>query len=180
MEFIRHIRLAARKRETRGFHGVALAVLLCASGPAWAQFSACDLNQDGVVNATDVTLATNMALGTTPCTANVEGALTCTVITVQRVVNASLGQPCSIYNGHKVTLNWVSSTSSVVGYNIYRGAASTGPYTKMNSALIAGASWADTTVAAGQTYYYVATSVDVNGNESGYSTPTPAAIIPSP
>ena len=48
----------------------------------------------------DVTVAVNMAIGTQTCNASLEGANTCTVITVQRVVNATQGQSCITYSTH--------------------------------------------------------------------------------
>jgi fibronectin type 3 domain-containing protein len=78
-----------------------------------------------------------------------------------------------------VDLSWQASTSAVAGYNVYRGAVSGGPYIKVNSSLISGTAYMDTTVLAGQTYYYVATAVDSNNDESAYSTPT-SAVVPSP
>jgi len=78
---------------------------------------------------------------------------------------------------HSVTLSWTASTSSVIGYNLYRGVINGGPYSKINSALIAGTQYSDTTVASGQTYYYVATSVDVSNQESVHSNQT-IAVIP--
>jgi len=80
---------------------------------------------------------------------------------------------------HSVDLSWNASTSVVVGYNVYRGAKTGGPYTKMNTALDALTSYTDSTVQAGQTYYYVTTAVDSGGLESGYSNEVPAAI-PTP
>jgi hypothetical protein len=71
--------------------------------------------------------------------------------------------------GHSVDLAWDPSPSSV-GYNIYRGTASGGPYPlKLNSSPQPGTNFVDTTVLSGQTYYYVATSLDVNSLESSYS-----------
>jgi hypothetical protein len=58
--------------------------------------NACDLNSDGVVNSTDVNLAVQMALGQIVCTANINGAGVCNVVTVQRVINATLGQGCNV------------------------------------------------------------------------------------
>lgn len=163
--------------------GLVLAGVLCISPAMWAQtYSPCDLNKDGSVNSTDVTLAINMALKTTTCTSTLEGVTaTCTVITVQRVVNASQGQTCIAYNTHGVTLNWGASTSqNIAGYNVYRGTTSGGPYTKMNTTgLIATTSYSDTAVQAGATYYYVATTVDISGNESGYSAQA-TATVPTP
>jgi len=150
-------------------------------GTGTGSFSPCDLNQDGVVNSTDVTLAVNMALGTTACTAGLEGPSMCTVVTVQRIINASEGQVCITYNTHASALTWVSSSSlNVAGYNVYRGTISGGPYTKVNSSLITtGTSFTDNSVQAGLTYYYVVTTVDTSGNESGYSSPV-TATIPNP
>ena len=71
---------------------------------------------------------------------------------------------------HSVTLNWTPSSSSFAGFNVYRGSLSGGPYTKVNTALIAATSFIDTSVASGQTYYYAATEVDSTGAESVYST----------
>jgi hypothetical protein len=162
--------------------GIALATLLSFGSMAWAASSPCDLNQDGVVNGVDVTLAVNMANGATTCSANVEGALTCGIVTVQRVINASLGQTCITYNTHAATLSWTASTSpNIQGYNIYRGTTSGGPYpTKVNTSLVTtGLSFTDSTVLAGQVYYYVATAVDISGNESAYSAET-SAKIPNP
>lgn len=83
-------------------------------------------------------------------------------------------------NHHSVTLNWTASTSSgVSGYNVYSSSTSGGPYTKLNSALVTGATYTDNTVLAGDTYYYVTTAVDSSGTESSYSNQATAAV-PSP
>jgi len=143
----------------------------------WAQYSPCDLNQDGVVNSADVTLAVNMVLGQSTCTANINGTGGCNVVMVQRVVAASLpGGTC-----HPTILNWTASTSSnVAGYNLYRGTSSGGPYTILNSSLITGTTFTDGTSQPGQTYFYVGAAVDVSGNVSAYSSPPVPALIPTP
>jgi hypothetical protein len=56
--------------------------------------SPCDLNSDGLVNVLDVQLMVGQALGTAACTNRLDGAPTCDVIDVQRVVNAALGGAC--------------------------------------------------------------------------------------
>lgn len=71
---------------------------------------------------------------------------------------------------HSVTLTWVASTSTVVGYNVYRSTVSGGPYTKLNSSVVAATTYADSAVQAGTTYFYVVTSVDSGGVESADST----------
>jgi hypothetical protein len=83
-------------------------------------------------------------------------------------------------NQSSVTLTWAPSTSGgVIGYNVYRGTISGGPYAKLNSSLDANTAYTDGTVEAGQTYYYVTTAVNSEGLESAYSNQATAAI-PSP
>jgi hypothetical protein len=78
---------------------------------------------------------------------------------------------------HSVALTWNASTSTVAGYNVYRGTVSGGPYAKINSSLVAALNYADSTVQSGTAYYYVTTAVDSSGNESVYSNEV-SAIIP--
>ena len=67
---------------------------------------------------------------------------------------------------HTVALIWVASTSTVAGYNVYRSTVNGGPYTIVNTSLISGLGFTDTTVQNGVIYYYVATAVDSSGTES--------------
>lgn len=160
---------------------VLIMGLLCRPVTTQAQSSAnnCDVNGDGAVNVVDVQLAVNMALGQTACMSFVNGPRVCNAVVVQRVVNAALGSTCLV-NPHSVALAWPASTSlNVAGYNVYRGTASGGPYTKLNSSPVATLSYADATVQAGSNYYYVTTTVDSSGNESGYSTEV-HAVVPTP
>jgi Abnormal spindle-like microcephaly-assoc'd, ASPM-SPD-2-Hydin/Protein of unknown function (DUF1573) len=78
---------------------------------------------------------------------------------------------------HSVTLMWTASTSTVAGYNIYRTTVSGSGYVRINSGLIPGLTYTDTTVQPGITYYYVVTAVDASGNESTDSNQA-TAIIP--
>jgi fibronectin type 3 domain-containing protein len=77
---------------------------------------------------------------------------------------------------HSVALSWTASTSTVSGYNVYRGTVSGGPYTKINSSLVTVLTYTDSTVQSGTTYYYVTTAVDSSGNESVDSNQVPASI----
>ena len=70
---------------------------------------------------------------------------------------------------HSVDLSW-TGTSTDVGYNVYRGNQSGGPYTKINSALDASATYTDRSVQAGQIYFYVTTAIDSGGAESSTRT----------
>jgi hypothetical protein len=106
--------------------------------------------------------------------------------TVSFVSNASNSPAAEGLNGtgsaapqHSVDLSWTASTSTVAGYNVYRGSASGGPYTKINTALSLLLTYMDNSVQAGQTYYYVTTAVDSTGTESANSNEV-QAVVPTP
>src|SRR5581483_1728975 len=83
-------------------------------------------------------------------------------------------------NAHSVDLTWTASTSTVSGYNVYRREQSESSYTaKLNSSLVAGTTYTDSTVEAGKTYFYVARAVDSNGVESVNSNEA-QAVVPIP
>lgn len=142
--------------------------------------NACDLNRDGAVTKADVDLAISMSLGpVSGCTANIMGAGVCNVVVVQRVINAMTGA-CVTNVPHSVTLNWVASTSSnVVGYNVYRGTTAGGPYALVSTERVVGVTYTDNAVQAGQRYYYVVNAVDSSNNMSVYSNEA-VAVVPSP
>lgn len=73
-------------------------------------------------------------------------------------------------------LSWQPGASGILGYNIYRGTTSGGPYGQLNSSLLSSNAYSDSTVQGGNTYYYVATEVNSSGEESGYSNETEAVI----
>lgn len=153
-----------------------LAASLCfypASSFAQA-LNGCDLNSDGAVNVVDVQLGVDMSLGIQPCTASLEGPGVCNSDVVSRISAAVLGGGC---NAHYVSLNWNSSTSgSITGYNVYRAGTTGGPYTKLNSSLVVGTTYSDSSPVAGQTYYYVTTAVNSSNMESSYSNQVIASI----
>jgi fibronectin type 3 domain-containing protein len=94
-------------------------------------------------------------------------------------------QPAHLQNSdakpkaHSVNLNWKASTSTVVGYNVYRAEKSDGPFTKLNSSPIVKTNYEDTGVRGGHTYYYKVAAVDAKGKESE-STAQIQAVVPSP
>ena len=84
---------------------------------------------------------------------------------------------------HTVNLSWNASTSSdVVGYNIYRAVFTTscGSYAKINPALITSMLYADSSVVDGTSYCYASTAVDSSNQESGYSNIVSNIQIPAP
>jgi hypothetical protein len=80
---------------------------------------------------------------------------------------------------HSVSLTWILEGSNIIGYNIYRASISGGPYAKLTPSVDPTTSFTDTNVQAGQTYYYVATSVDSSDTESANSNEVSATIPPS-
>ena len=82
-------------------------------------------------------------------------------------------------SAHSVTLNWTASTVAGHGYNVYRASGSDPQFTKLNSAPLVTTQYDDSTVQAGQTYSYAATSLDAMNVESAFSNPV-SATIPTP
>jgi len=79
---------------------------------------------------------------------------------------------------HSVALTWSPSASAVLGYFVYRGTISGGPYSKLFASADTASSYKDASVSNGQTYYYVVTSIDPTDVESSYSNQV-SVTIPS-
>ena len=115
--------------------------------------------------------ATGAASGTASFASNASGSPTV----------LSLGGTGTAPPVHSVALSWTASGSSnVSGYNIYRAPAASGPFSQINPSLISGTAYTDNSVVDGQTYYYEATAVGSDSQESAKSTPAVQAIIPAP
>jgi len=82
-------------------------------------------------------------------------------------------------SGHTVTLEWEASPGKILGYNVYRGEESDGPYDQLTNSLSSSTSYVDSEVESGQKYYYVVTSVNQGGHESKRSDQV-SVTIPSP
>lgn len=83
-------------------------------------------------------------------------------------------------SSHSVALSWSpSSSSGITGYNVFRAGAS-GAYgsTPLNSVPVWGTAYADASVTAGQTYFYIVRTVD-DGTSSAASNEV-AVTIPVP
>jgi len=70
---------------------------------------------------------------------------------------------------HSVNLAWKAPSASVAGFNVYRGLAAKGPFTRLNSSVHPKATFTDASVVGGSTYFYLTTSVNKKGKESKYS-----------
>jgi len=123
-------------------------------------------NQSITLNVTYAPTAVGSVTGTVTVTSNASNSpLTISLI-------GAGAQPVP----HSASLTWTASSSTVAGYNVYRGSVSGGPYTLLNASLISATSYTDTNVQSGLTYYYVTTAVDSSGNESVYSNEVTAVI----
>ena len=77
---------------------------------------------------------------------------------------------------HSAYLTWDTGAQNIVGYNVYRGTTHGGPYSQINTSMLASTNYTDSNVADGTTYYYVATEVNGEGQESDYSNEAKAKI----
>jgi hypothetical protein len=115
-------------------------------------------------------LALAATTGTISGTPSTSGTFTPTV-QVTDSANNTVTQPYSFAisdPAYSVQLTWTASpTTTVTGYNIYRGTG--GGYSKMNSSPVPELAYTDLTVVIAQTYYYAVTAVDASGDESAYS-----------
>jgi len=67
-----------------------------------------------------------------------------------------------------VSLAW-DAVPGTAGYNLYRSPVSGGGWVKVNDSPVTGTTFTDSGLRNAQTYYYVVTSLDTPGNESGPS-----------
>jgi hypothetical protein len=137
-------------------------------------------NASTTANATGNYTFTGLASGVytvTPSDTGYTYAPVSQAVTVNGASLTGVNFTATAVQTYSVGLTWTASTSTVSGYNVYRGTVNGGPYTLVNTSLIGTLTYTDSTVQNGVTYYYVATAVDSSGNESAYSTPA-QAIIP--
>jgi ribosomal protein L11 len=158
---------------------------LSASGTSVTITSASLNNPEFVVSG--ISLPVTLAVGqsasfTVTFTPQASGAASASLSFSSNAVNSPTTQTMTgtgtAQTQHTVDLSWTAS-NDVVGYNIYRGTVSGGPYSMINPTLDGTTTYVDNTVSSGQTYYYVATAVNSNSQESGYSNEA-QAVIPNP
>jgi hypothetical protein len=70
---------------------------------------------------------------------------------------------------HSVSLTWSPSPSPIVGYHVYRGTFSGGPYSRITPYTTGSPDFSDTTVVSAGRYYYVVTALNSAGEESAFS-----------
>lgn len=118
------------------------------------------------LSATFDPAASGSATGSITVTSNASNSPTVIALSGTGVAPAS----------YSVLLSWTASSSSVIGYNVYSGTVSGGPYTKLTSTPVTTTSYTDSSVQPGNTYYFVVTAVNSEDQESAYSGQASAAI----
>jgi hypothetical protein len=76
----------------------------------------------------------------------------------------------------RINLQWDASPSVVTAYNIYRGTASGGPYSKVGSVPASSLVYSETAARTLTKLFYVATAVDSSGTESANSNEAEALL----
>ena len=119
---------------------------------------------------------TSLHLAGTPTTAATDSLAVKVTGCGGHVSQVSYKVVIQITANHVVDLNWkASTTSDVVGYNVYRGPDGA-TWKKINVSLVASTLYSDSTIANGTAYYYATTAVDIYGHESRMSASVKAAI----
>jgi hypothetical protein len=104
------------------------------------------------------------------------GKLSLTVASPTSTIQATLSGTGTTGAQHSVRLSWSADRSSVAGYNVYRGSKANGSYNRLTSSLDTATDYLDTSVTAGDTYYYEVTAVNERGEESAPSKPVEASV----
>jgi hypothetical protein len=125
--------------------------------------------QTAALSVTFTPAATGSASGSVTVTSNAPNS------SLTILLQGSGVQP----GAHLATLLWNPVSSSINGYFVYRGVTPGGPYARLSALISTGATYTDSTVQAGQLYYYVVTAVGTNNVESYFSNEV-SATIPSP
>lgn len=80
-------------------------------------------------------------------------------------------------SGGVVNLSWGASADSVIGYHVYRSASPNGPFTRLSTSLVTGASYQDGTAPSGTSTYMVR-AVALQTNPSGsYFNPSQGMFV---
>ena len=141
------------------------------TGPATTQTladSAGNYSLAGLSNGSYTVIPTNTGFVFTPVSQ---------AVTISSANVSAINFTAAAQSTHSVALSWsASATTTVTGYNVYRSTVSGSMYARVNALLVPGLTYTDSGVQSASTYYYVATAVDGNGNESVFSNQVSAAI----
>jgi hypothetical protein len=104
------------------------------------------------------------------------GALSITSNATNSPSNIALSGTGVMSATHAITLTWQAAFSGTVGYKVYVGSTSGGPYSRLNTSTVTGTSFVDAGVQPGQTYFFVVTSINSANKESPRSAEVQAAV----
>lgn len=104
------------------------------------------------------------------------GSITVTSNAVNSPIVVALSGTGAAAVSHSTLLTWAPCTSAVTGYNVYSSTVSGGPYARLTSTPVTATNYTDSTVQQGLMYYYVATAVNSQNQESAYSGQVSVAI----
>ena len=107
-------------------------------------------------------------------TGTYSGSITVSNTSNSSLLTIALSGTGVLASGHTVSLSW--SAASGIGYDVYVGSTSGGPYSRITSSPQSGTSYVDSNVQSGKTYYYVVTTVSSSNAESKYSSEVKAAV----
>jgi fibronectin type 3 domain-containing protein len=139
-------------------------------------------------NSKYLTIPPSVTVATGSTTANFKATALAVGSSLTATITASLGgvsvsnpiqlNAPSVTTQHVVNLSWSapSSTTDLAGYHIYRSIAGASIFQLLNSAPGTQSSYADNTVASGESYDYEVTSMSSSGAESNPSNITTASI----
>jgi hypothetical protein len=153
------------------------AVTISADGSTSSEFSIVGLNLPVTISAGQVIPVTIQFTPNASGSASGNAGFTSNAVdspTIEAVTGTGVAQV-----SHNVYLSWDAGDGNAVGYNVYQGTAQGGPYEMINTVLDASTNYTDYTVVSGSIYYYVATKVNAQGQESAYSN-VAQAVIPNP
>lgn len=159
---------------TNSLNSTVTILNISVSGPG---FNASGIPSGTIVN-TGQTVTLNVTF-TASGTGTQTGSITLTNNSQTATITVGLQATGVPAGDHLANLTWISGGGTPIGYNVYRGTVSGGPYTRLNAAVDASTNYIDSVVSPGQQYFYVVTAIGPDSIESGYSDEV-AARIPSP
>jgi hypothetical protein len=122
--------------------------------------------QMATLNVTFAPAAVGVVAGSVAVTSNASNSPTTVLVSAAGIKSLS----------HSTSLTWNASKSTVVGYHVYSGLTSGGPYNRLTSVPVVGLSYLDSALQSGKTYRYVVTAVDSGGGESVFSNEATAVV----
>jgi hypothetical protein len=151
------------------YHGWKFTVPLAGTGtPAQSASSSGTTSSAACSTSSVPTSGASSSATSSPTTGTSAGTMT---------GSSASSSPAATPAPPSVALAWAPSVSqNVLGYNVYRGSVSGGPYTLLTPSPIVSTSYVDANVSSSQKFYYVVTTVAAGNVESSDSSEVSATI----